>query len=259
MPRIDLTDWPPYSGADLARREGSLAAAKLMANAAFTAPKAGGVPTIECTIVYGKEEQEEIAKKMEELSMLNPQTKRWKALFRSEAVMVRESDCILFIGSHMAGDLLFDVNCGLCGGKEGCNYVYSKKEARYGQIDPVESKAAHPQRLVNGPLCSQWVNDLGGAVGSAAFMGQKLLVDTRPLMSVGVAGQKLGYCRNSHIVVGLPVASLAKNPYVDITPDYHYLSAEKTHKKLRRDYSIARQVHWFDYRTWYPKDEGKEG
>jgi len=36
MPRIDLGDWPPYSPPDLARREGSITAAKLMANAAFT-------------------------------------------------------------------------------------------------------------------------------------------------------------------------------------------------------------------------------
>jgi hypothetical protein len=37
MPRIDLSDWPPYSTSDLARRKGSLAAARLMVNAAFTA------------------------------------------------------------------------------------------------------------------------------------------------------------------------------------------------------------------------------
>lgn len=233
--------------------------AKLMANAAFTAPKAEGVPTIECTIIYGQKEQEEVAKKMEELSMLNPRTKRWKALLCSEAVMVRESDCILFIGSHMAGDLLLDVNCGLCGGKEGCNYVYSRKESKYGLIDPIESKGAHPRRLVNGPLCSQWVNDLGSAVGSAVFLGQQLLVDTRPLMSVGVAGKKLGYCPNSDIIVGLTMASLAKNPYVDITPDYQYFNINRAIKKIRMDHSIARQVHWFDYRTWYPKDKREKG
>jgi uncharacterized ferredoxin-like protein len=259
MPKIHLSDWPFYSPADLARREGSIAAAKLMANAAFTAPKSGGVPTIECEIVYGQDEQEEIARKMEELSLANPKTKQWKTIFRSEAIMVRESDCILFIGSTYAADMLFDVDCGLCGGSDGCSYVYNRKESKYGHIDAFESKMAHPQHLVNGPLCSQWVNDLGIAVGSAAFLARNLLVDSRPMMSVGVAGQKLGCCPNSDIVVGLPVASLAKNPYVDITPDYEYFHLNKVLKKTRKDYSIARMVHWFDYRSWYPKGTGKEG
>ena len=32
----------------------------------------------------------------------------------------------------------------------------------------------------------------------------------------------------------------------------------KVVKKLSKDYAIARQVHWFDYRNWYPKDKEKE-
>jgi uncharacterized ferredoxin-like protein len=258
MPTIRITDWPPYSPSDLARREGSILAARLMANAALTAPKSGGVPTIECAVVYGQEEQEEIVKKVEELSLLNPKTKQWKAVCRSEAVMVRESDCILFVGSSYAGDTPFDVNCGLCGGSEGCSFVYNRKKSKYGQIDTLKVNPEKSQPLVSGPLCSRWVNDLGIAVGSAAYLAGRLFVDTRPFMSVGVAGQKLGYCPNSEIVVGLPVASLAKNPYVDITPDYHYLNFNKVLKKMRKDYAIARQVHWFDYRSWYPKDKGKE-
>ena len=153
---------------------------------------------------------------------------------------------------------MFNVDCGLCGGKEGCNYVYSRQESKYGQIDTFKGDSEKTQRLVCGPLCSRWVNDLGIAVGSAAFLAGHLLVDTRPLMSVGVAGQKLGYCPNSEIVAGLPVASMAKNPYVDITPDYHYLNFNKVLKKLRKDYAISRQVHWYDYRLWYPKDKKKE-
>ena len=133
MPRIDLSDWPPYSISDLARRKGSIAVARLMANAAFTAPKSGACPNIECTIVYGQEEQEAIAKKMEELSLVNPKTKLWKTIFRSEAVMVRESDCILFIGSTYAGDVLFDVDCGLCGGSEGCSMFTVERQPSTGR------------------------------------------------------------------------------------------------------------------------------
>lgn len=64
MPKILMTDWPPYTKADEARREGSIAAARLMANAAQTAPKAGGVDQIECELVYGQEELEAIARKI---------------------------------------------------------------------------------------------------------------------------------------------------------------------------------------------------
>ena len=39
MPKIHLSDWPFYSPADLARREGSIAAAKLMENAVFIAKR----------------------------------------------------------------------------------------------------------------------------------------------------------------------------------------------------------------------------
>jgi uncharacterized ferredoxin-like protein len=263
MPKIDINDWPRYAPPDMARREGSIMAARLMANAALTAPKAGGVSTVECSIVYGEEEQEQIAAKMEYLARLNPHTKLWKQICRSEAVMVRESDCILLFGSTYAADSPLDADCGECGGAEGCDYVYSRNDFKYGQIDTFETKGANPDRLIHGPLCSQWVNDLGTAVGSAAFLGARLLVDTRPMMSVGIAALKLGYCPHSEFVVGLPVASLAKNPYVDITPDYPVLSVDRVMKQLRKNYSIGRQNLWFNYRLWQPKepkekDPGKE-
>lgn len=258
MPKIHISDWPPYGPADLARREGSISVAKLMVNAAFTAPKSGGIPTIECSIAFGQEEQEEIARKVEALSLENPKYKQWRNTCRSEAIMVREADCILFIGSTCAGETIFDVGCGLCGGRDGCNFFYSRKESKYGQVDTFTESAQKSHRMVCGPLCSQFVNDLGLAVGSATYLATQLLVDAKPIMSVGVAGQKLGYCPNSEIVVAIPVASLAKNPFVDVAPDYEYLNFNKVVKKLRKDYAIARQVHWFDYRNWYPKDKEKE-
>jgi len=254
MSKIQISDWPPYSPADLARREGSLAAAKLMAAAAFTAPKGGGVDQIECAIAYGQEEQEEIARKVEDLADLNPETRLWKPICRSEAIMVREADCILFIGDYRAGDSPFDLNCGICSGAVGCSRMYTEKSSKYGQIDAVEGKAKRARAMIDGPLCAFWVGDLGYAVGSAAFIARRLLVDSRPMMTVGVAGQKLGYCPNSEIVVGLPIAALQKSPFWDITPDYQYLSLSKAISQLRKNYVTARQVHWFAYRTWRPKE-----
>jgi hypothetical protein len=57
MPRITIRDWPPYSPADQQRRDNAVTAAKLMMNAALTAPSVGGIPMTEGEIVYGKEEQ----------------------------------------------------------------------------------------------------------------------------------------------------------------------------------------------------------
>ena len=57
MPRITIRDWPPYSPTDQNRRENTVVAAKLMMNAALTAPNVGGLPMTEGEIVYGEEEQ----------------------------------------------------------------------------------------------------------------------------------------------------------------------------------------------------------
>ncbi len=42
---------------------------------------------------------------------------------------------------------------------------------------------------------------------------------------------------------------------VDILPDYPLLTLDKAISQLRKNYSIARQVQFYDYRGWYPKKE----
>lgn len=259
MPVLSINDWPPYAPADIARREGTVGAAKLMANTAFTAPKGGGVDQIECCIVYGQEEQEKIAKKVEELAAQNPKNKNWYRVLRSEAVMVREADCILFVGNYRAGDSPFDVGCGLCGGSGLCAHVYGQRNSWYGQIDLVEGREERAHRMIDGPQCTFFVGDLGYAVGSALYLAKKMYVDARALMSVGVAGQKFNYCPNSSIVMGIPVASLQKNPFVDIMPDYHMLTFDKAVRQLRKNYVVTRQVHWYNYKQWFPKGKPEEG
>lgn len=255
MPRVLMTDWPPHTKGDEARREGSIAAAKLMANAAQTAPKAGGVDGIECELVYGYDELETVARSIEKLSKKSKTNKAWYRIFRSEAVMIREADCILFIGHNRVADSPLDLNCGYCGGQENCGYVYNRKASKYGQIDLIEDNEDREGRLIDGPLCTFFVGDLGFAVGAATYMANKLLVDCRPLMAPSMAARDLEVCPNSGMVVALPVSSLSKNPFVDICPDYHYLSRDKFIKQARKNYFVSRQVHWFDYRSWYPKTE----
>jgi uncharacterized ferredoxin-like protein len=256
--KIKISDWPQYSEADLARRDGGISVAKMMANAAMTSPKGGGVDQVECAIVSGQEEQDQIARKVEELAELNPKTKMWMHVCRAEAVMAREADCILFIGNYRADDSPFDANCGMCSGQAGCSRVYTEKASKYGQVDGIEGKSARARPMIDGPLCCVHVTDLGYAIGSALVIAKRMLVDSRPMMTVGVAGQKLRYCPRSEIVVALPVATLQKNPFVDILPDYRFLTFDKAVSQLRRNYAIARQVQFYDYRNWYPKGK-KEG
>jgi hypothetical protein len=75
-------------------------------------------------------------------------------------------------------------------------------------------------------------------------------------MSVGLAGQKLGYCPKSAIVVGIPMATLSKNPYQDINIDYHLVNMEKMLDNTRKNFVCNRQTASginFDYRTQSPK------
>lgn len=250
-----IEDWPQYSAQDLRRREGTIMAARLCLNAALTAPIAGGVPQIEAFIVYGQEELERIAKKMEELAYTND---RWKRRFLNEAVMVRETDVILFLGDYRAHETPLDAMCGLCGGEMGCGFLYERRETKDGLVDITDRRSKTP---LKGPLCGARVDDLGYVMGSAIWMAQTLMVDARPFMSVGLAGMKLNYCPKSSMVVGIPMATLAKNPYQDVPVDYHLTNMKKMIDNTRKNYVVIRQtgsgLH-FDYRTQFPKGE-KEG
>ncbi len=255
MPDIYIEEWPPHAPNDQARQETVVTAARMMANAAITAPSQGGVQMAECHIVYGAAELDKVARKMEELARLRPKNNRWKRMFKYEAAMVRDSDAILFIGA-LAAFQPFDTGCGYCGGSEGCQFTYKRRNARYGVLDLTET--LHPDWLVDGPMCSMNVFGMGWAVGSALILAGRLFVDARPMMSVGVAGQKLGYCPKSPIVVGVPVAGKAKSPFVDILPDYHMHNLSRVVDSLRNKYVISRMVNWLPYRTWDPLNPDQE-
>lgn len=255
MPKVYLKDeWPPNTPADAARKENVLIAAKLMANAVMTTPVMGGQDQMEAVLIWGEEEQEKIARKMEELAKVN-KSRRWQEMFKSEAVMVRESDAILVIGNYRAADTPMDVGCGLCGGKPNCDFLYDRRKTVAGIIDHTELET---DMLFNGPLCMCRVSDLGEAVGSALEIAYNLLVDARPFMSVGLAALKLGYLKRSQIAVGILVAARQKNPFVDILPYYHMFSFDRMHDNLRKIYMVLRQVYWYDYRVGFKEKLEKE-
>lgn len=251
MPRLTFNDWPQYSPDDMKRRKNVLLAAKLMVNAAMTAPNAGGIPQIEAEIVYGHKSQERIARKMEELAEGIEDNVLLKRQFKYEAVMVRESDAVIFLGNFRAHETPMDAYCGACGGKEDCSFVYERRVTSYGLIDVKRRKS---DTLLDGPLCVVRVQDLGYGVGSALWLANRLLVDARPFFTVGIAGQHLGYCSNSSFVVGILVSALAKNPYVDVNTDYHLINLTKLVDAIRKTYIIARQGSG-DYRLSDPGAE----
>jgi len=261
MPDFYINEWPPFSPEDEARKDNVRLAARLMVNAALTAPCIGGNAAVEAHLVYGRKEMDELAKKMLELARENPRNKFWKNIFKYEATMIREqTDAVVFLGSWNAADDPFDIGCGRCGGIPRLCWLYEKRAIRAGKIDMTESQ---PTTLVDGPLCMIRTTALGFAMGAAMWMSYRLLVDSRPFMSVGIAGQKLGYCPNSQIVVGIPVAAYSKNAYVDIRPDYHVLSQWKAVQAMRKYYPLFRLGGGQgDYRDSFPfvtpEAEGEE-
>lgn len=245
-------EWPPYSPADCRRKEVVLQITRQMLIGAMTAPFAGGVPQVEGHIIYGQQEQEKLARKMEELAYTNS---RWKEIFLYEAVMAREADTVLLLGNYRCLETPLDAGCGLCGGRLDCSFFYERNEHHNGIVDTTDRRSETP---LKGPLCSARIDDLGYAIGSALWSAVNNFVDARPFMSVGMAGQKLGYCPNSQITAGILVAGQAKNPFVDICPDYHLFNMGKMVDVTRKQFITARTVTTFDYRKWIPRKKEED-
>jgi uncharacterized ferredoxin-like protein len=251
MPRIIIRDWPPYSPSDQQRRENAVIAAKLMMNGALTAPSIGGIAMTEGEIVYGEEEQEQIARKMEELAY---ETEAQRHVFLYEAVMARGVDALLLIGNTRAYSDPWDGECGLCGGRPDCSFVYENRKQSTGLIDKTDRKS---ETIVKGPLCAAYAHQLGYNVGSALMVATHLYVDARPFITIGIAAQKLGYCRNSALVVGIGIATRPKNEPSDPAIDYHLINLERGIDAIRGNVNQlgVRPATSMDYRLGDPKEK----
>jgi uncharacterized ferredoxin-like protein len=248
MTRIAINEWPPNSPPDLAKKENVLIVARLMANAALTAPVSGGVPSWEAEIAHGETEIELIAREMERLAH-HGVPKKLKKTFLYQAAMIRESDAILFLGTFRARSTPMDVGCGLCGGEPDCSFFYERANQVDGVVDDTDRERT---TAINGPLCMLRVHDLGYAVGSALWIASTHLVDAMPSYPAGLAGRNLDFCMNSEVVVGIPVGVLAKNPFVDISPDYHMNNMRKMVDGIRRWGVIPRQLAMVNMRHHDP-------
>jgi uncharacterized ferredoxin-like protein len=254
MPSIHSKEFPWQSDSDRNRRDHVVEVAKLMMSAAHTAPITGGVDHLETELIWGEKELNGLAEKMDELSYL-PENKRTDEMFRTEAQMIRESDCVLALGSFRARNMPFDANCGMCGGAPGCSFVYSRRRTAAGQIDHSDKSLC--KTSIDGPLCQMYVHNLGYGVGSALWAARTLLVDARPFMTVGLAASKLGYCKHSAFVVGVGVTATSKNPYVDVPYNYHLMNMRRIVESVHQAFIIPRQFG-VDYRLIPQKKQAKK-
>ena len=178
-------------------------------------------------IVYGEEEQEEIARKMEELAY---EKQAWQHMFLYEAVIAREADVLIFLGNTRAYSSPWNGECGLCAGRPDCSFVYENRTHKEGIIDTTDRRC---DTLVRGPLCVLYAHQLGYNVGSALFEAVNLFIDARPYISIGLAAQKLNYCSESDMVIGIAIAAKAKNEVSDPGTDYHMVNLKSAISAMR--------------------------
>ncbi|NQU15290.1 MAG: hypothetical protein HQ561_14150 [Desulfobacteraceae bacterium] len=206
-------------------------AGRLMLAAATTAPQHGGAGVMEGCLVYGDDEIEDIACKLEELSSVK---KQWDESFRREANMVRESQAVLFLGCHRSYDP-FGGACGRCLGNQG-EPKEGTKCVKFRET-PKLMDAPFP-----GPVCSYRISDLGYCVGSALWIAGRLFIDTKPRFPVGLAGMKLGYLPRSKFIVGLPLSVTPKSPFDDVLADPGF-TKQYLMDRLERVWPIFRSVY----------------
>ena len=166
-------------------REAVLAAAREMANAARTAPKAVGYDRLEIALAEGAQ-LEELAGHMEKMA----QEGRAGSHFTRDAGNVRASLCCLLIGTRTTP---MPRGCEKCG----------------------MSDCANHHGYAGGSPCLYAVHDLGLAVGSAVSLAADKRVDNRVMFSAGAAALELGWLGQARLAMGVPLSVNGKSIYYD--------------------------------------------
>ncbi len=170
------------------RKEAIKLSAYLMSISARTAPKSKGEDDVEIVYVDG-EEKEKLA---EEMIRIGKEKDIYG--FVRDGESLRKSEAVLLIG--VSGKPV-NLNCGACG--MSCEEL--EKERKEGKD-------------YFGPNCAFKLIDLGIAIGSAVKLASIINVDNRIMYRIGTIARKLGYAK-SDVVMGIPLASLGKNPFFD--------------------------------------------
>lgn len=166
------------------RKEAILQAATAIMAAARTAPKGKGIDVIEIAMVTG-DDLKPIAEEMR-----NIHEKTGFKFFLRDAGNIEIADAVIFIGTT---DHPMGLNCGQCGFDE-CS-----------------------QRTAGVPCAINSI-DVGIALGSACSKAADLRIDTRIMMSAGLAAQNLNILGNCKQVMALLLSISSKNPFFDRKP-----------------------------------------
>lgn len=184
---------PTVLGKDL-ERQAILSVAQLMATAARTAPKAGGVDDILTAVLWG-EDKDRLAAEMEKLGKeLNTED-----VFSQNADNVRAAECVVLIGAR-AAKRYRSLDCGACG---------------YYTCEDFEKAEKKEGKTFRGPECHLKVLDLGIAVGSAAKTASLLNVDNRVMYTIGATARRLKILPEADAVEGIPISATGKSIFFD--------------------------------------------
>lgn len=170
-------------------------AAKLMAAAARTAPKAGGKDFLEIVVVTAADDLKRIGATMREYA---PRSTN-EAFWLRDASNIENSQALLLVG--LAKPVTAGYDCGACG---------SPTCAEFAKTRTVVAKAMG----YTGPHCVMRMIDIGVALSSAAKAASLLSVDNRVQQRVGAASRALGIIKGE-VVMGIPVSITGKSIYYD--------------------------------------------
>lgn len=166
------------------RHEQVLQVARQMMIAARTAPKGKGIDVVEAALVTDEE--------IRTLSdyMIAMVEEHGMKFFLRDAENILQAECIVLIGTREQAQGL---NCGHCG--------FCTCASRTPEVP-----------------CALNTIDVGIAVGSACALAADMRVDTRVMFSAGLAAQRLGWLKDCHTVLAIPVSASSKNPFFDRKP-----------------------------------------
>ncbi|MBL7210769.1 MAG: hypothetical protein ISS61_00160 [Desulfobacteraceae bacterium] len=164
--------------------------AELMAVAARTAPKSGGIDDIEIKIVDGPD----LAKLGDEMVAYGE--RNGLKNFDRDGGNVKASGAVVLIGVKTAkpGGL----NCGACGYSD-CKGLTSAPQADV---------------QFAGPNCAYKLLDLGIALGSAVKTASLMNADNRIMYRIGAVAREMKLM-DAAVIMGIPLASTGKNIFFD--------------------------------------------
>lgn len=165
-----------------------LEAARQIANAARTAPKARGVDNL----IIAVADVDELPAIADTMIRMNKEGKAGDFFVR-DAQNLLASQALVLIGTRIR---TLGLNCGLCG------------------LQTCSNKNKYPD-----VPCAFNMNDLGIAMGSAVSRAADLRLDNRVMYSIGAAVREMKLLgEEAAAVFGLPLAAASKSPYYDRRP-----------------------------------------